>query len=127
MSDRAYIDSSCLVAIAFGERGAARLATRIKSFTTIAAHALVEAEIRSACVRERAPVPEAELATIAWVEPGRTLSPEIDMVLSHGYLRGADCWHLAVALFLSPEPRHLAFLTVDDGQRAVARKLGFRV
>lgn len=126
MSGRAYIDSSCLVAIAFGEPGSSRLATRIRSFTTIAAHALLEAEVRSACTREDVPVPKAELDTIAWVEPGRTLSPEIDRVLSHGYLRGADCWHLAIALFLSPDPRQLTFLTLDNRQRGVARKMGFK-
>lgn len=127
MSDRAFIDSSCLVAIAFGEPGAGRLATRLRGFVSVAAHPLLEAEVRSACVREKAPVPEAELETIAWVQAPRALSAEIDRVLGVGYLRGADCWHLANALFVSPDARQLTFLTLDVRQRAVAKTLGFKV
>jgi hypothetical protein len=45
-------------------------------------------------------------------------------VLDAGYVRGADLWHLAVALFIDPE-REIDFLTLDERQRAVSRKLGF--
>jgi hypothetical protein len=47
-------------------------------------------------------------------------------VLDAGYLRGADCWHVATALYVSPEPSRLSFLTLDERQRDVARTLGFR-
>jgi len=40
-------------------------------------------------------------------------------------VKGAHLWHLACALFLAPEPKDLAFLTLDKRQEAVARKLGF--
>jgi hypothetical protein len=43
-----------------------------------------------------------------------------------GYLRGADCWHLATALYLAPNPSDLTFLTLDDTQRKIAKTLGFR-
>ena len=46
-------------------------------------------------------------------------------VLDAGQLRGADAWHLACALYLSPEPRELEFLTLDGRQAAVAVALGF--
>ncbi len=39
--------------------------------------------------------------------------------------RGADLWHLACALWIAPDARGLAFVTLDKRQREVARKLGF--
>jgi len=62
---------------------------------------------------------------IDWVIPDRPLSPEIERVLKIVYLRGADLWHVACALFLEPHPRELEFVTLDKQQRAVARELGF--
>jgi hypothetical protein len=46
-------------------------------------------------------------------------------VLEHGYLRGADLWHLACALFVVDEPDMLTFLTLDTRQQEVAAALGF--
>ena len=40
------------------------------------------------------------------------LSDEIQAVLSAGYLRGADCWHVAAALNYTPA-RDLTFLSLD--------------
>jgi hypothetical protein len=40
-------------------------------------------------------------------------------------VKGADLWQLACALFLAPEPKGLAFLTLHKRQEVVARKLGF--
>jgi hypothetical protein len=54
------------------------------------------------------------------------LTPELERVFAGGYLKGADAWHLACALYLAEEPAKLAFLTLDRRQRAVARRLGFR-
>ena len=103
------------------------LATRIRGFTTISAHPLLDAEVRSACSRDGVPLPAAELATIDWVEVPRPLSEELDRVLTAGYLRGADCLHVATALYMSPDARELTFLTLDERQRSVAKKLGFKV
>lgn len=64
---------------------------------------------------------------IAFVMPARSLLPEIARILDVGHLRGADLWHLACALFLSPDPTQLAFLTLDRRQAEVAATLGFRV
>ena len=61
-----------------------------------------------------------------WVDVDRPLSDEIDRVIGAGYVRGADCLHLATALFVARDPRQLTFLTLDTRQRAVARRLGFR-
>jgi hypothetical protein len=65
------------------------------------------------------------LHDIEWVFPPRSLSREIDRVLDVGYVRGADCWHLATALYLSPDPHQLVFLTLDQRQGEVAAALGF--
>jgi hypothetical protein len=48
-------------------------------------------------------------------------------VLSAGYARGADCWHLATALYVATDPSEMAFVTLDSAQSKIARKLGFRV
>lgn len=58
--------------------------------------------------------------------PDRPLSSEITAVLEAGYLRGADLWHVAVALYHAEDPREVTFVTLDNRQRAVAAALGFR-
>ena len=126
MSEAAYVDSSCLVAIALGEPVAKRIAARLAGFRVILAHPLLDAEVRCACAREGQPLPDAELQLVHWIDVDRPLSDEIDHVLSAGYVRGADGLHLATALYLAPDPRQLTFLTLDTRQRAVARALGFR-
>jgi hypothetical protein len=51
---------------------------------------------------------------------------EISRVLDAGYVRGADCWHLAAALYLAEDPAHLSFPALNERQGAVAAALGFR-
>lgn len=121
----AYVDTSCLVAIAFGERGGTALARRLAAFDTLVASNLLEAELRAAFHREDADGAEQWLDTISWVSPDRPLSAEIAAVLASGYAGGADCWHLAVALYLSPEPSDIHFVTLDARQGKVAKALGF--
>ena len=48
-------------------------------------------------------------------------------MLETGYLRGADLWHVATALYVSPQARNLSFATLDARQNAVAAALGFRI
>jgi predicted nucleic acid-binding protein len=122
----AYVDTSCLVAIAFGERGATALARRLARFDMLTASNLLEAELRSAFLREGVSVEPALLDAISWIVPDRPLHPEIARTLDAGYVRGADCWHLATALYLAEDPATLWFLTLDHRQRAVATTLGFR-
>jgi predicted nucleic acid-binding protein len=121
----AYVDTSYLVALAFGERGSARLAKSIQAYDRLLASNLVEAELRSALQRERVTTdPAGLLSGITWAHPDRTLGAEMLTILAAGYVRGADLWHLAVALFIDPE-REIDFLTLDERQGAVSRKLGF--
>jgi predicted nucleic acid-binding protein len=123
----AYVDTSCLVAIAFGEPGARGLAARLGALDRVLSSNLLEAELRSALSREGLPGEAARplLAGITWVHPDRPLTRELDRITGAGYLRGADLWHLACALFLVPDGRDLAFVTLDRRQAAVAARLGF--
>jgi hypothetical protein len=48
-------------------------------------------------------------------------------ILAAGYLRGADLWHLACALYLADELVPPALLTLDVRQREVAAASGLEV
>jgi predicted nucleic acid-binding protein len=122
----AYVDTSAIVGIAFDELPAAKLAARLSRFDRVFSSNLLEAEFRSTLLRERIEDSGGDLlGFITWIHPNRPLSREIERIVSSGYLRGADLWHLANALFLAPDPRELSFLTLDKRQREVAAGLGF--
>ena len=123
----AYVDTSCLVAVAFGERGAAALARRMAGFEELVASNLLEAELRAAFQREGVDAAPEALGAIAWVLPDRPLSEEITTVLSTGQLKGADCFHLATALYVAGTPSAMWFLTLDQAQKRAADRLGFRI
>ena len=124
----AYVDSSLLLAIAFGEPGAKRLADRLDGFDNVYASNLVEAEVVSALDRESVALPDSDaFGSLNWTFPDRPLTPEFARILGTGHLKGADLWHVACALYLSPNPQDLSFLTLDARQKKVAAKLGFHV
>jgi predicted nucleic acid-binding protein len=121
----AYVDTSYLVAIALAEPGAAEAVASLRSYTTIYSSTLLEAELRSVLRREASSVDPAHLlSNVTWMYPDRPLTQEINIVLQAGYLRGADLWHVAVALFTDPD-RQSDFLTLDARQRAISASLGF--
>jgi hypothetical protein len=122
----AYVDTSCLLAVAFAEAGHRPLASRLGRFDRLFASNLLEAELRAALVREGVTSdPTPLLSRITWIHPNRPLTEEINQVLSLGYIRGADLWHLACALFLDPTGTELSFLTLDRRQQQTAARLGF--
>lgn len=123
----AYVDTSWLVAIAFDEPNADDLARRLRRFDAIFSSNLLEAEFRATLVREEVADEPVMLDSLSWVVPDRPLGRETRLALAHGYVRGGDLWHLACALFLAPDARNLAFLTLDVRQKSVAKALGFRV
>ncbi len=122
----AYVDTSWLLGIAFGEPGARRLARQLESFETLVAANLLEAEFLAAHRREGVAEDPVLLSRLGWVMPDRPLQGEVTRVLENGYVRGADCWHLAVALYFAGHPGTLTFLTRDRHQGRIARALGFR-
>ena len=63
---------------------------------------------------------------ISWVIPNRSLGPEFEMALDVGYVRGADLWHIATALYMPYDPPSVSFLSLDQQQRTVAAALGFQ-
>ena len=123
----AYVDTSVLTAIAFDEPGASAHARRLDEFARLISSNLLEAELRAAFMRENLLFPESAIAGIEWILPDRTLAPEFAAVLRTGYLRGADLWHVATALYVSPRSGGLTFATLDARQSAVAEELGFPV
>ncbi len=122
-----YVDTSVLTAIAFDEPGAAALAGRLGEFIRLVSSNLLEAELRAAFAREEAAFPEGTLDGIDWILPDRPLAPELAATLEAGYLRGADLWHVANALYATPRPESLSFATLDLRQGAVAEALGFPI
>lgn len=122
----AYVDTSCLVAVTFGEGGSSALTRKLKAFDELVSANLLEAELRAVFVRERIPTDSKLPFPISWILPDRPLTAEIARVLEAGYVRGADCWHLATALYLAEEPEAITFVTADERQRTVARSLGFQ-
>lgn len=123
----AYVDTSSLVAILFGERGARATARHLESYDEVFSSNLLQAELRAFLVRERVAFDDGILNWVSWVLPDRPLTAQLDRVLAAGYLCGADLWHVACALFLADDPSSLSFVTLDQRQRAVTRELGFRV
>lgn len=88
----------------------------------------MEAEFRAALLREGVDNQGRELlAWVSWLLPRRPLSSEMSRVGAAGRVKGADLWHLACALYFSPEPEKIAFLTLDERQLKVASALGFQV
>ncbi|HEY8061376.1 MAG TPA: PIN domain-containing protein [Gemmatimonadales bacterium] len=125
MTRIAYVDTSCLIAIAFGERGATALDRRLTAFDELVASNLLDAELRAAFAREGVALEPGMAPALSWIIPDRPLRAEIARVLAAGYVRGADCWHLATALYLAEDPATISFLTLDERQREVASALGF--
>jgi predicted nucleic acid-binding protein len=121
----AYVDTSCIVATAFGEKDATAIVRRLSRFDRVLSSPLLEAELFSALQREGREADTTWSAAIEFVIVDRPLTPEISRVLTAGYLRGADCWHLATALFVTPDPSQLSFVTLDSAQQKVAKSLGF--
>jgi hypothetical protein len=120
----AYVDSSCLIAVALQEEGAGDLLVRLSRFDRLVSSPLAEAEFRSAMAREGIAGKGGNLLSwLDWIQPYRRLTPEIEQILALGRPRGADLWHIACALFVRPKLRDLHFLTRDGGQRDTARAL----
>ena len=123
----AYVDSSALVAIMFGEPGATATIRQLDACDELFSSNLLEAELKASLAREQVSLEVEMLRWLSWVLPDRPLTPEINRVLAAGHLRGADLWHVACALYLADDPGAIIFVTLDKQQRAAARKLGFKV
>ncbi len=87
----------------------------------------VGAELRSALKREGAQGQELHmLSWLTWIYPNRDLTREFDRITALGYLKGADLWHLANALFIAsgrPGPDLPDTRQAAEGDRGPARVL----
>jgi hypothetical protein len=122
----AYIDTSLLIGIKFQKYVSAKTHA-IRQYELFSSELLI-AEMLAFGKRESIEqnlIGEA-LKGLSWVIPEGSIAGECKRVIECGYARGADLWHLACACYLSPNPRELAFLTLDDQQCSLAAQLGFR-
>lgn len=127
----AYVDTSLLIAIAFGEEDADAALRKLNEYDRLLSSNLLEAELRSSFYREGIEYSPDLTSGISWILPDRPVTAELAAVLEKGYLRGADLMHVATALYAvggtSPDDAsELTFLTLDSRQRAAAVALGFR-
>ena len=121
----AYVDTSCLLSVAFEEPGRDDVVASLDRYQKLFSSDLLRAELLSAMSREGGGVEEIELLrNFVWIFPNRTLEREFRAVLSVGYIKGADLWHLGCALFLEGEIGSLDFLTLDTKQAELANELG---
>lgn len=123
----AYVDTSILVAIEFKESNAKEYAKHIGQYSKIISSNFLEAEYRSVCRREHRVPSLRILSEIDWIFPKNSLTNEIESVLKAGYLRGADLWNVASALYAVTELTGVSFNTLDAKQSSVAASLGFQV
>ena len=121
----AYVDSSVIVGIAFQDPGSTAVERRLAEFSDLRSSNLLEAEVRAAYSRMRREFDVRVLSGIRWILPDRPLTQELRSAMAAGYLKGADLWHVATALYVAPEPRDMSFVTLDGRQRTVASALGF--
>ncbi|MFO8072727.1 MAG: PIN domain-containing protein [Polyangia bacterium] len=126
MAGFAYVDTSAVVALAFAEPRAIAVRDRLGEVDQLFSSTLLEAELLAAAEREgRRSGARRFLDPIRLFAPERRLTEELETVLDHGYVRGADLHHLATALHLFGDPGSVAFLTLDARQGELARALGF--
>ena len=123
----AYVDTSAILSIVFEEPDWESTAHRLAEFPVLLSSNLLEAEMRSAFEREGMAFDPGSVSRIGWVNPTRSLGRELaEAIANGGYLKGADLWHIAVALFADESvPGRLSFITLDESQKSVAANLGF--
>ena len=115
----------------FGEPRAKGLPRILKTTEQLLSASLFVAELLAVFNREGRPLAEADpmLDAVSLItSSGTSLVEECTQVLELGYLRGADLWHLASAVYVAGSHRgELLFISLDDRQRGHAKKLGFAV
>ena len=122
----AYVDTSALLTVAFEEPAAVAIVQRLAQFPRLVASNLLEAEMRAAFGRLTLEFDDSLLSDIEWVFPDRPLTIEMRNTLTVAYLRGADLWHIATALYVKDTVvGEMTFITLDNRQRTAAASLGF--
>jgi predicted nucleic acid-binding protein len=122
----AYLDTSLLIRLKF-ETPAKKEIRKVQQYEALFSSELLYAEAMAFGCREKLDTSYILKAIegISWILPDRSIAEEIQEVISCGYIRGADLWHLACARYFSPDPAQISFLTRDASQREIAAELGF--
>ncbi len=125
MTSWVYVDSSLVLAALFGESlgNHTDLNSPNRRIRLISSY-LLEAEVLSAVRREGSDVAQAlkSLGRIGFIKTG-SLVRELKQVFDLGYIRGADAFHLAAALWVRERHMGLRFWTLDTKQADLARAL----
>jgi predicted nucleic acid-binding protein len=127
---RAYVDTSALVAVHFGEPQRPRVLAVLRAHEALISTSLLTAEMLATLRRANLPVASADLllGRIERFAAPDDLRAECEQALAVGALRGADLWHVAGALRLAGRYRkRLTFCSLDVEQRRVAAGLGFPI
>lgn len=125
----AYTDSSFFLSMILGQTDSSDLRVVFAGYDRVVSGDLIVAECLSLARREAMDVDAvlAALDSVSLVHPARSLATEIRQALDEAYLRGADVWHVACALFVAADTQsEIAFLSRDRSQRRVANHLGFQ-
>ena len=125
-----YIDTSVLVSLFFEDSTEnSQLSRLLKEADEVVSSTLIEAEFLSVLHREKVNINTGidYLKQISLVIPDRSISKELKTVFSKAYVRGADAFHLACALYLDPKASEIKFLTADKQQQKAAQLIGFSV
>lgn len=124
-----YVDSSVVVAMLLEEPQAENLSKLLTKSQVAYSSYLLEAELFASAAREKIDGERAvEFAgLVSLVIPQRSLREEYRRIFRAGFCRGANAFHLATALYLNPEADRLTFVTADNAQSRLAKRLGFRL
>ena len=95
----AYIDTSFLIPNETCQPDSDVYEIELGRFERLVSQNLLEAEYRSVCTRERRAPSNFRLNKISRIIPARPLTRELERVLATGYLRGANLWHVATAIY----------------------------
>lgn len=119
-----YIDSSVVVASLFDE-----LPNNKKiwgSSDNFLSSFILESEVLSTAKREGLDLDlvKKELKKISFVRT-ESLLAQLTEIFKVGYLRGADAFHLATAMWIQGKHSGLKFYTLDKRQIAIASMFGF--
>lgn len=129
MVEVGYLDTSAFLAVSLHQAEAKELKRPLSAMRRLIASDLLISEASSAFRREGLPL--APLATqLSGIDIITTsLTPEIlAEVLKAGYVRGADAHHLSSAFwFCNGMPESLYFISLDDAQLSLAKRLGFKL
>lgn len=120
-----YIDSSVVVASLFDELPSNQ--RFMGSSEKFLSSFLMESEVLSAAKREGLDLDlvTKELKKISFVRT-ESLLIQLSEIFKVGYLRGADAYHLATAMWIQGKHSGLKFYTLDKRQKEVASTLGFK-